>query len=151
VDISLYNHCIIIGFGGIKEYQSSSIWRSRGNKKINPMFIKTKDTKRLKHLQKQLLIMQQETRNRKEESKSEYIDSADKKQFLKTVNQMIEQSPKNSTHRAYRKKMFTPESALSALPSFQIAAVNPSESASQGIKRFRERAKIKSRHEIEEK
>ena len=115
------------------------------------MFIKTKDTKRLKYLQKQLLLMQQEARNRKEEDKSDYRDSVDKKKFLKTVNKMIEQSPKNSTHRAYRNKVFTPESALSALPSFQIAAVNPSESASQGIRRYRERAKVKSRHEIEEK
>ena len=91
--------------------------------------------------------MQKEARNKKEEIKSEERDSFEKKQFYKTVNRMVEQSPKNSTHRVFRKQVFTPETALSALPSLQIVTVNPSESASKGVKRYREKAKIKAKLE----
>lgn len=138
---------LIIGFAGIKEYQSSSIWRSRGKKKINPLFIKTKDTKKLKFLQRQLLLMQREAKTGIEEAKNHELNSFEKKQFYKTVNKMVEQSPKNSTQRVFRKQVFTPESALSTLPSLQIVTVNPSESASKGIKRYREKVKIKTKLE----
>jgi hypothetical protein len=91
--------------------------------------------------------MQREAKNGIDEVKNQELNSFEKKKFYKTVNKMVEQSPKNSTQRVFRKQVFTPESALSTLPSLQIVTVNPSESAPKGFKRYREKAKIKSKLE----
>lgn len=83
--------------------------------------------------------MQREAKNGIDEVKNQELNSFEKKKFYKTVNKMVEQSPKNSTQRVFRKQVFTPESALSTLPSLQIVTVNPSESAPKGFKRYREK------------
>lgn len=83
----------VIGFGGIKEYRSSSIWRNQGEKKINPLFIKTKDHQRLKYLKMQLVERKKLQAklpldfNRSEE---------DQKEFYKSVQRRVNQNPRNS-------------------------------------------------------
>lgn len=94
-------------------------------------------------------MQQHKLKQSKEETKheEETVLNEETKQFNCDVKRILSQSPRNTNHRISRQKLFTPESALSALPSIQIATMIPSESAQECTKRLRQTSRIKSQLE----
>ena len=53
---------------------------------------------------------------------------------LKSLNKRMRMTQKINTHSQYRNRIFTPESALSALPALQITVMTPTQSVAGNMK-----------------
>lgn len=65
-----------------------------------------------------------------EEGEFDYNNS----NFIKGVNKRMRLTQKFNSHNNYRNKLFTPESALSALPALQITMMSPTQSVSDNMR-----------------
>ena len=115
----------------------------RARNKANTWFIKSKEAKRFKQLQRRMLSQLHE-KEVNLEMRHDEMTTEERVEFRKTVDRIMSQSPKNTTHRVNRRQLFTPESALSVLPSLQIATMAPTENMTEGKKRYRDKLRLKS-------
>ena len=108
-------------------------------------FCKTKDAQRIKFLKRQIIARQKQIRERRDQVKSEEEVDLERKKFIKSVHRIIERSPKNTKRNINRKLLFTPESALLALPSLQISTVIPKTNQAEEQKKYFETQKKKDK------
>jgi len=73
--------------------------------------------------------------------KSQGQNEIEKEEFKVAVEKRMLLTSRNTSPKGYRKYAFTPESALSALPSLQIKTLNPSEKISDGIVKYKKHSR----------
>lgn len=125
------------------EYKLIPVWTSKKKEKVSEWIqMQKKENRRLRSMARKYKMIERKRQKEGPDVKDE-TDPDIRTQRIKTnVNKRLMMSARNYNPN-YRRQMFTPETALSALPALQINTIIPYESISEGITKYKKQSKNK--------